>query len=120
VKPYVARSWLSIVPLRQGAGTRLKIVESLALGTPVVSTSKGAEGLAVTHGEDILVADDAESFAAAVVDVLRNADLRGRLSENGRRLASEKYSARAMAQSISTLIERVCAGGYAAAPEPRA
>ena len=59
IRPVVARSWASVVPLRAGGGTRLKILESMALGTPVVSTSKGAEGLDVTDGENILIADDA-------------------------------------------------------------
>jgi len=56
VRPYYRRSWLQIVPLRIGGGTRLKIVESMAIGTPVVSTTIGAQGLDLRHGEDILLA----------------------------------------------------------------
>ena len=88
----VAQSWLCVVPLRVGAGTRLKILEAMALGTPVVSTSKGAEGLEVTHGEDILIADEPEEFANGVVRLLEDRDLRARLSINGRRLVEETYS----------------------------
>jgi glycosyltransferase involved in cell wall biosynthesis len=85
VRPVVARSWVSIVPLLTGGGTRLKILESLALGTPVVSTNKGAEGLDLVPGRDILIADEPADFADAVLRVLRDANLRETLSRNGRR-----------------------------------
>jgi glycosyltransferase involved in cell wall biosynthesis len=63
VRPAVAGSWLAVAPLKSGGGTRLKILEAMALGTPVVATSKGAEGLAARHGEEILIADDGEGLA---------------------------------------------------------
>jgi len=92
IRPAVAQSWVCVVPLRVGAGTRLKILEAMALGTPVVSTSKGAEGLEVTPGEDILIADEPEEFADGVLRLLGDRDVRARLSINGRRLVEEKYS----------------------------
>ncbi|MCC6177939.1 MAG: glycosyltransferase [Chloroflexi bacterium] len=91
IRPVIARAGVSVVPIWQGGGTRLKILESMALGTPVVSTSKGAEGLAVSHGQDILLADDPEDFAACVEAVLRDAKLRTRLAENARRLVESQY-----------------------------
>lgn len=91
VRPVVAQSWACVVPLRVGGGTRLKILEAMALGTPVVSTSKGAEGLAVTHGADILVADEPEEFAGAVLRVLKDGSLRADLAARGRRLVEERY-----------------------------
>ncbi len=81
-----------IVPLRLGVGTRLKIMEAMALGTPVVSTSVGAEGLEVTHGQDILLADDPAAFADSVVKVLHSPALRLRLSEAGRKLVEQRYA----------------------------
>jgi glycosyltransferase involved in cell wall biosynthesis len=54
IRPRIAQSWVSVVPLRIGAGTRLKILESLALGTPVVSTTRGAEGLQLSAGRDTI------------------------------------------------------------------
>ncbi len=64
VRGAVAAAAVSVVPLRIGGGTRLKILESMALGTPVVATSKGAEGLDVVNGEHLLIADDPRAFAA--------------------------------------------------------
>ena len=72
----VAEASGCVVPIRQGGGTRLKILEAMALGTPVVSTSKGAEGLEVTPGHDILIADEPAEFADQVIRLLRDAALR--------------------------------------------
>lgn len=91
IRPEIARSWVCVVPLRQGGGTRLKILEAMALGTPVVSTSKGAEGLEVTPGHDILIADEPEAFAQAVLRLLENPSLRVSLAEAGRRLVQSRY-----------------------------
>ncbi|HBY93619.1 MAG TPA: hypothetical protein DEP84_06555 [Chloroflexi bacterium] len=110
VRPTIAQSWLSVAPLRVGSGTRLKIIESMALGTPVVSTSKGAEGLEVTHGENILIADDPGLFARAVVDVLRDPALHARLSAGGRALVSAKYNAEVVGQQFARLLERYVPG----------
>lgn len=107
VRPEVAKSWLSIVPLRMGAGTRLKIVESMALGTPVVSTSKGAEGLEVTHGENILIADTPGEFSQAVLDVLNSSSLRQKLSQGGRALIAEKYNSEVAGAKFCEFMERV-------------
>ena len=107
VRPVVARSWACVVPLRAGGGTRLKILEAMGLGTPVVSTSKGAEGLGVTHEADILIADDPADFAAQTVRLLRDPDLRQRLSENGRRLVENKYDWRLIGEQFNQLIESV-------------
>jgi glycosyltransferase involved in cell wall biosynthesis len=107
VRPKVAQSWASIVPLRLGAGTRLKIIESLALGTPVISTSKGAEGLEVTNGKNILIADTPREFADAVIRVLQNGEVREMLSHEGRRLVAEKYSSEVMGTNFNSLLENV-------------
>ncbi|MCI0555679.1 MAG: glycosyltransferase family 4 protein [Anaerolineae bacterium] len=107
VRADVAKSWLSIVPLRLGAGTRLKIVESMALGTPVVSTSKGAEGLEVVHGENILIADTPEEFSDAVLSVLQSPPLREKLSKGGRALVAEKYDSEAVGRIFDAFMERV-------------
>ena len=91
VKPAIASSWISLAPIRMGGGTRLKILESMSLGTPVVSTSKGAEGLAVIHNEHLLLADTPQEFAGQVIRLLFDAQLRHALGENGKRLVSEQY-----------------------------
>jgi glycosyltransferase involved in cell wall biosynthesis len=105
VKPIISQSWLSIVPLRIGAGTRLKIIESMALGTPVVSTSRGAEGLDVSDGENILIADDPKGFSQAVLTLLENESLHRRLSVAGQDLVRKKYSSEVMAEKFEKILE---------------
>ena len=107
VRRVVAESWLSVVPLRLGAGTRLKIIESMALGTPVISTSKGAEGLEVTDRENILIADTPEAFAEALLLLLQNPELRQKLSDGGRRLVRRKYDSDILGQNFEALIALV-------------
>jgi len=78
VVEYLQQSSVVIVPLRIGGGTRLKIYEAMATAKAVVSTTVGAEGLDVQHGRDIMLADDAASFAQAVIMLLRDRELRRR------------------------------------------
>jgi len=91
VRPFYAGASLSVVPVHVGGGTRLKILNSWAMGTPVVSTSKGCEGLAGTPGENLLVADTPEAFAAAVVRLLREPQLAAALAVSGRKLVEAEY-----------------------------
>lgn len=103
VLPYYRDAAAVVVPLRAGGGTRLKVLEAMALGRPVVSTSIGSEGLAVTSGENLMLADDPASFAASVVTLLRDASMRQRLSENGRRLVEEFYDWRLLGAQLTQL-----------------
>jgi len=84
VRPYVRDADVSVVPLRTGGGTRLKVYEAMALGCPVVSTTVGVEGLPLAPDEHYLRADDAEAFAAAVLRLLRDSALRERLASAAR------------------------------------
>ncbi|SRR6266545_500198 len=104
VRPAVARAWAEVVPLRKGGGTRLKVLEALALGTPVISTSKGIEGLALEDGRHALVADSPSDFAAATVKLLGQPELRVRLAAAGRQLAGEQYDWRAIGQRLNDLV----------------
>ncbi|HEY3111115.1 MAG TPA: glycosyltransferase family 4 protein [Chloroflexota bacterium] len=104
IRPVVAQSWASVVPLRLGGGTRLKILESMALGTPVVATSKGAEGLEATDGQNILIADDPAAFADKLVALLRSPELRERLAAGGRRLVEARYDWRAVGRDLRALV----------------
>ena len=107
VRPTVAQSWACVVPLRVGGGTRLKVLEAMALGTPVVSTSKGAEGLEVTPGEDILIADEPTEFADAVLRLLDDPALRAKLAANGRRLVRERYGWEQIGKKLDQLLHQV-------------
>jgi glycosyltransferase involved in cell wall biosynthesis len=110
IRSVVASAWICVVPLRVGGGTRLKILEAMALGTPVVATSKGAEGLDVTPDKNILIADEPDEFAAKTLRLLREQDLRNRLADNGRRLVEEKYGWSAIGQAFLRIVENVARG----------
>jgi polysaccharide biosynthesis protein PslH len=103
----VAESWVSVVPLRKGSGTRLKILESLSLGTPVVSTSKGYEGLDLIPGSHILVGDTPASFAEQVNLILESKDLRFQLSQQGRQQVQQKYDWNAIGTDFRIFAEGV-------------
>jgi len=107
VRREVAGAWLAVAPILSGGGTRLKILEAMALGTPVVASSKGAEGLAVRHGENILIADGPEEFAGACLQLLGNAELRQRLAANARRFVEEQHDWRAIGRDFCGLVESV-------------
>jgi glycosyltransferase involved in cell wall biosynthesis len=109
VRPAVAGAWVSIVPLQRGGGTRLKVLESLALGTPVVSTSKGIEGLDLVPGEEVLVADDAGAFSDCVTRVLHDAALRTRLSVAGRAAVEQRHDWRPIATRFTDLVAHLAA-----------
>jgi len=92
IRPYLESAGVYVVPLRIGGGTRIKIFEAMAMGKAVVSTSIGAEGLPVTHGENILLADDPREFAAAILRLLSDHGLRQRIGAAARRLVETQYS----------------------------
>jgi glycosyltransferase involved in cell wall biosynthesis len=91
VRPHYQSSLFQIVPLRIGGGTRLKIVESLSIGCPVVSTTIGAQGLDLVHGHHLLLADSPADFAQATRRLAGDPHLRQRLRENGRRQVLAHY-----------------------------
>jgi sugar transferase (PEP-CTERM/EpsH1 system associated) len=107
IRPFLARASVCIVPLRIGGGTRLKIFEAMAMGKAVVSTAVGAEGLPVQSGQNILLADTPNDFAASVVSLLRNSNQRRRLGVAARRLVDENYSWRTVAESFSHVLQDV-------------
>lgn len=104
----MARTAAMAAPLRLGAGVRNKVIESLAAGLPVVTTQRGAEGLAVLHERELLVADDAVGFAQQLVRLLQDRDLQYRLAQAGRELVAREHDndmlvkrlARALAQTL--------------------
>jgi sugar transferase (PEP-CTERM/EpsH1 system associated) len=91
VLPYYQKSTVCVVPLRAGGGTRLKILEAMALGRPVVSTSIGCEGLEVVGGTHLLIADNPEQFAEKTVQLLTDQQLYQRISTNGRQFVEKRY-----------------------------
>lgn len=107
VRQAVASAAVSVAPIRIGGGTRGKILEAMALGTPVVATSKGAEGLDVVSGEHLLIADDPQAFAGHVVRLLGDPALRERLAARARELVTRRYDWTVVATCFTALIEEV-------------
>ncbi len=92
VLPYLSNSDVAIVPLKFESGTRFKILEAGACSVPIVSTTLGAEGIPVTNGKDILLADEPVQFAEAIIRVIEDKQLREKLVENCRKLVQDNYS----------------------------
>ena len=85
----------------------MKVIESMALGTPVVSTSKGAEGLDVVNGKNILISDEPNEFADNVIKVIKNPGLRKELSIEGLKLVKEKYSSVVIGQRYNSFLNTI-------------
>ena len=100
VRPYMKEAAVYVVPLRIGGGTRLKIFEAMSMGKAVVSTTVGAEGLPVTHGEHVMLADEPRTFARDVVRLLRDAGRRAQLEAAARALVLERYDWSAVAGAL--------------------
>ena len=107
VRPLIASAWVSLAPIRHGGGTRLKILEAMALRTPVVTTSKGAEGLDVRHDEHLLIADTPQSFAESVIRLCREPGLAQRLADKAFQLVSEKYDWAVVMPRFQSLVDQV-------------
>lgn len=91
VAPYYQEATVSIVPLLSGSGTRLKILEAMSKGVPIVSTTIGAEGIEYTNGQELLVADEPQQFAEQVLSLLQLKNKRLHLQENARQLVQVHY-----------------------------
>ena len=110
VKAAIGGSAVTVVPLQVGGGTRLKVLESLALGTPIVSTTLGADGLDVADGRHLLLADTPEAFANQVLRVLDDPTLAAQLSANGRALVGATYTWQAIGQRMLAIVDEVSEG----------
>jgi len=105
VRPLMDSCRCMVVPLRVGGGTRLKILEALAEGLPVVSTAVGCEGIDVEEGKEVFIADEPESFSRQVIDLMRDDDLCLRTREAGRKLVDEKYSWESIVESLEEVYQ---------------
>ena len=94
---YYSNASVALAPIRAGGGTRIKILEAMAHGVPVVSTVLGAEGLEVTPGENILLADDASGFAECVLRLVGDAGLARAIGLGGRRFVERHHGPTAFA-----------------------
>ena len=107
VEPWFAAARLSVLPLLSGAGTKRKLIQSLVSGTPAVTTSVGAEGFDLVPGQDILVADDPDTFAGHIIRLVDDDGLWSSLSAAGRAAIARSHGADPARQALRTVIEEV-------------
>jgi glycosyltransferase involved in cell wall biosynthesis len=105
-RDFVASSGALAIPLRSGGGTRIKVLDALALGCPVIASPKAVEGLDLHEGSDVIVARSADEFTNSLFSVLTDEQLRGRLVRNGRQ-AAKRYSWPAAQQKFVDALEAV-------------
>ncbi|MBZ0278029.1 MAG: glycosyltransferase family 4 protein [Anaerolineae bacterium] len=101
--PYFQDASMMVVPLRAGGGMRVKILNALSQGIPMVSTTVGCEGIAVTNEEDILVADDPRAFADACVRLVTDAQINAQITQNGRTMVEQRYDYRQACRPLDTI-----------------
>jgi glycosyltransferase involved in cell wall biosynthesis len=104
LRPHLASAAALVVPLRIGGGTRLKIVEGMAMGKAIVSTTLGAEGIDVRDGRELLVADDPAAFADAVLRLMNEPKLAAEMGASARRVAEERYAWTSAADKLDGLL----------------
>ena len=107
IREYIARCLIYVCPLRIGGGSHLKILEAMAMGKPVVSTSVGCEGLEVRDGRDFLKADTPVDFADMIFKLLDDSDLRQKIVQNARQLMKEKYDWKICADKLDAVYKEI-------------
>lgn len=106
IRPKLWSATICVVPLLVGGGTRLKILEALAAGCPVISTAIGAEGLSLVAGEHLLIADTPDQFAQGILALLESAELRRRLADAGREAVTQRYDWEQIALQLESACEQ--------------
>ncbi len=105
-RPYIADAALYVVPLRMGSGTRLKVLEAMAMGKAIVSTERGVEGIDLVANRDAVIADTSDAFARQVIALINDAERRQALGQAARALAEEKYDWRKIVPKFEQVYER--------------
>ena len=118
VRPYAHKAAVFVVPLRMGGGTRLKVLEGLSMEKPMVSTAVGCEGIDVVDREHLLIADEADQFASAVLELMRNRELARALARSGRELMLARYTWEAVVATLEQFYARLSAATGTPARRP--
>lgn len=105
IREYIAKTDLTICPVRIASGTRFKITQAWSMGRPVISTTIGAEGLVLKKNENILIADDPKEFAKHITDLLKNKELYDKLAQIGRKTVMDEYCFTAVSQKLEIAIK---------------
>lgn len=108
IRPYIAKASVVIVPIiSDDGGFKIKVLEAMAMGKPIVSTSLGAKGIDVSDGENIIIAGNPKEFADRVIELLNNEQQRKRIGANARRLIEEKYSWEKMTDMLNDAFQEI-------------
>jgi glycosyltransferase involved in cell wall biosynthesis len=113
IRPYLADAFAMVVPLRSGGGTRLKILQAMAMARPVISTTLGAEGLDVCPGEHLLIADEPERFAEGIASLAHSSESAQRIAEAGRTFVLSRYDWQQSLRGLEELYQTILSGGRA-------
>ena len=105
MRTYYASASVVVVPLRVGGGTRLKILEAMAMEKAIISTEVGAEGIEYTRNQDILIENDPEDFANATIKIMVDDELRNTLQSQGRKLVEKHYDWKAVTGKLCEIFE---------------
>jgi glycosyltransferase involved in cell wall biosynthesis len=110
LKPWYQKSAVSVVPLLTGSGTRLKVLEAMGMGVPVISTKKGAEGIDYSEGKNIVIADEENTFAKQIITLLQDKNKQMEIAEHAKALVKQKYDwniiGNNMANSIKVILSK--------------
>src|SRR5690606_11350548 len=104
--PYFDTSAIMVVPVRAGGGMRVRILEAFARGMPLVTTTVGLEGIDAQDGQEVLVRDNPETFAQAVLDLLHSPETQASLAQAGRALAEKRYDWQIALKSMEKVYSR--------------
>ena len=104
VESYIQNKEILFVPLFSGSGIRIKILEAMAHGIPVVSTSKGAQGIPYTNGENILIADKKEVFINSIIKLTEDKNLAKKIGDNGKKLINLNFSESIVIDKLNNII----------------
>lgn len=107
VRPHLSQAWCSVVPLKTGGGTRLKILEAMAMHTPVVTTFKGAEGLEMESGVHGFIVDEPQDFAEMILKLFRSPELRQQIAANAYELVQQRYNWETVMPRFLELVESI-------------
>ena len=107
VRTYIQQSSVFIAPIRSGSGTKLKVLNAMALEKAVVTTSIGAEGIKVKPGEDIIIADTAQEFAQKTIDLLQHPEEANKMGKKGRKVIEKYYSWESIGEKMYKVYDEV-------------
>ena len=107
LQPYLEKAAVVVIPVRAGGGMRVRILESLSWGMPLVTTTIGLEGIEARPGEEVLVADEPEVFAHAVVNLLKDPALRNKIADQGRKLAEARYDWQVVFKDLERIYQEI-------------